>query len=212
MSFKFHLMSNLASWAALVAAGTLFVAGWPEHHAETERATAATGVPPTDPFPSDPVLRARLEEPDLRKAAANGDEVAIARLAILDSTLTALRAQASAGDAEAALQLSGILSWGDRSGSLDVLRLPAVRDDERVQQQLKNGLAIEIAAGIRVCKPVDQALLRELLSLLQSLAAKGDQHAERVAMSINNVADPISPIAVMKALGLDRSGLLDGCR
>ena len=88
--------------------------------------------------------------------------------------LKALWAHAVAGDAQAALDLSGERAvGGDWTGAMEVLRLPAVHNDKRVQRLLASHLEELLFFQVRSCSSViRRKLVDELFELRRSLASK----------------------------------------
>ncbi len=129
---------------------------------------------------ADETVDTLLREEDLRRRAAAGDREAAGRVSRANAELAALREKATAGDVDAALALSGTLNLGGRNdAALNVLRIPAVRDNPRIQAMLAQSLVGHIGQDIRNCRPVNPQELRELLELHRAGAVRGEHVAER---------------------------------
>lgn len=136
-------------------------------------AAAASPTPGCCSFPEGSFMYLLIARPDLERRAANGDEKAREQLASLVAELKQRRARVETGDVRAALNLSGSFSLaGRRHDAIEVLRLPAVKDDVRVQDSLQSSLSTGLIMDFRNCRPLDIAALRELRQIWQTLLLK----------------------------------------
>lgn len=136
-------------------------------------AAAASPTPGCCSFPEGSFMYLLIARPDLERRAAGGDEKARKQLASLITELKQRRARAENGDVDAALSLAGSFSLAGRGqDAIDVLRLPAVKGNIRVQETLEQFLSTDLVMDYRNCRPLDTATLGELKRLWQTLLSK----------------------------------------